>query len=265
MKRFILLIVIATLTLSCSDTLTRDEPIFQTMIDNDIYRSQDAFAALDDEGHLTIQSADMESIMFKTESDQPGIYTLATTGVNSAQYETPNDVIYTSQHSKIDGTVEILRAHEKGYDGKFNFNLVNTIGDTVVMHKGAFFDVPLTNQDIEEPGELPTEYLIASIGGLNFESHDVVRTETDDDKILIVGSFDGAEISISYAQNLEAGTYAIGDEPSLTMAYFEGESSNEAVSGELTINPIEEDLYTGEFTFETEFGLEITSGEFSVQ
>lgn len=100
---------------------------------------------------------------------------------------------------------------------------------------------------------------------MNFESHDVVRTETDDDKILIVGSFDGAEISISYAQNLEPGTYTIADEPSLVMAYFEGENSNEAVTGELTINPIEDDLYTGEFIFKTEFGLEITSGEFSVQ
>lgn len=250
-----------TLTYSCSDTITRDEPIFQTMIDNDIYRSQEASASLDEEGSLIIESG---NIMLKTEFDQPGVYVLAEQGVSLAKYKTLNDSIYTSQHSKIDGVIEIIEVHERGYDGRFNFNLVNPLADTVVMHKGTFFNVPLDNSgDTDQPGDLPPEYMLATIDGTSLETQTITRSANDN--ISITGDFDGAEINISYPEALEPGTYNIADQADLNMNYTENETIDVAVTGQLTINAVEDGFYSGTFNFTTESGLFIESGEFAVQ
>lgn len=266
MKRFTLVFLIAILSISCSDTITRDETIFQTMIDNDFFRSQTGVAYLNDEGHLTIESTTNESVKLTTEFSQPGIYTLAPTGVNSATYKTYLGDVYTSKHSNIDGVIEISQINEDGYDGKFNFNAVNETGDTIVFHKGAFFNVPLGNSggDIDQPGELPTEYMLATIDGTSLETQTVTRSISEG-VISVSGDFDGAEINISYPGALELGTYTIADQADLTMSYTENETVDAATSGQLTINAAEDGLYIGTFNFTTESGLIIEEGSYIVQ
>ncbi|MGO2101908.1 MAG: DUF6252 family protein [Psychroflexus halocasei] len=267
MKRFTLVFLIAILTLSCSDTITRDETVFQTMIDNDFFRSQTGVAYLNDEGHLTIESTTNESVKLTTEFSQPGIYTLAPTGVNSATYKTYLGDVYTSKHSNIDGVIEILQINEDGYDGNFNFNAVNETGDTIVFHKGAFFNVPLGNPgggDIDEPGDLPTEYMLATIDGTLLETQGVTRSISDG-RISVTGDFDGAEINISYPETLEPGTYTIADQADLSMDYTEGGTLDAATSGQLTINAAENGFYLGTFNFTTESELLIEAGSFNVQ
>lgn len=266
MKRFTLVFLIAILTLSCSDTITRDETVVQTMINNDFFRSQTGVAYLNDDGHLTIESTTSESIKLVTEFNQPGIYVMTPEGVNAATYKTYLGDVYHTNHADIDGSIEILQINEDGYDGKFNFNAVNEAGDTIVFHNGAFFNVKIANGggELDPPGELPSEYMTSIIDGNSFETESISRSISEG-TVAIVGDFNGAEINISYPESFEPGTYTIAAEPNLSLSYTESGNQDVAETGQLTINAEADGFYSGIFTFTTASGIEIESGSYRVQ
>jgi hypothetical protein len=250
---------------SCSDDIIKDEATVQGLVNNDFYKAVSATASVDENGLFSIRSSSTEVISFRTESMNLGTYTVTPNGLNTASYENVNGVVYTSNHDDVVGEITITQVDENGFDGTFFFNLKNAEGEEVFIRSGSFFNVPLLDAEIDDPTEPtnPDEFLTADVDATAFQAN-VVNIQESSGVFTVFGSVDNVVITIVFPNTLAGGNYDVSTEDNIQLGYSESETVEFAETGNLTISEITDSSISGSFEFITTTGIEVSSGEFSV-
>ena len=123
MKNFLFALLSALSIISCDDIQTNDVAM-QANVDNNLYKSTDARASVNEDGSLTIQGfTDEESLTIHIASLAQGNYTIQEGSPNYAIFEDMGGNIYTTRPDG-EGVVTISEVDEtnKTLSGIFNFN-----------------------------------------------------------------------------------------------------------------------------------------------
>jgi hypothetical protein len=259
----ILFVLLAVLSLiSCDDIETNDVAL-QANVDNDLYKSNDARAALNDDGSVTIQGfTDEQSLTLHLSRLGEGNFAIAEGRPNYAIYEDIGGSIYTTRPNG-EGVITISEVNEanKTLTGTFNFNAFLPGIDTIYVSKGTLHNVPYSGGDITDPTNAGT--FSAKVNGNQFLPITVTSRNTGN-TIITSGSTANATIVISVTADVEPGEYSLPRGG--FAAKYQGVNGPEPTAGGL-INIIEhnvtEKTIKGTFSFITNI-TEVTEGQFDV-
>lgn len=262
MKKF-LFVLLATISLiSCEDTQT-NEVALQAKVDDRLYESTDARAALNEDGTLTIQGfSDEESLTLQLSRLDEGNFAIGQGRYNYAVYEDIGGNIYTTNPNG-EGVVTISEVNEtnKTLSGTFNFNAFLPGIDTIYVSKGTLYNVSYTGGEIGDPTN--AGQFSAKVDGNQFIPV-IVSSRNTGNTIITSGSTANATIVISVTADVEPGEYTV---PRGGFgAKYQGVNGPETTS-EGVVNIIENNAATqtikGTFSFITN-RTEITEGQFDV-
>ena len=152
MKKFLFVLLATVSLISCEDTQT-NEVALQAKVDDRLYTSTDARAALNEDGTLTIQGFnDEESMTIQLSRLGEGNFTIGEGSYNYALYEDMGGSIYTTNPNG-EGVVTISELNEtnKTLSGTFNFNAFLPGIDTIYVSQGTLYNVSYTGGDIVDP------------------------------------------------------------------------------------------------------------------
>ncbi|SRX73346.1 DUF6252 family protein [Aequorivita antarctica] len=262
MKNILFVLLAALSLISCEDIET-NEVALQANVDNRLYRSNDARAALNEDGSLTIQGfTDEESLTIHLSRLAEGNFGIAEGLPNYAIYEDMGGSIYTTRPNGV-GVVTISEVNEtnKTLTGTFNFNAFLPGIDTVYVSKGALHNVSYSGGDIVDPTNAGT--FSAKVDGNQFIPVTVTSRNTGN-TIITSGSTVNATIVISVTAGVEPGEYTL-PRGGFAAKYQGLTGPEETVDGIITI--LEHDTtaktINGTFSFITN-RTEITEGQFNV-
>lgn len=262
MKNLFYVLLAALSIVSCDDIESNDLAL-QANIDNNLYRSTDARAALNDDGSLTIQGfTDEQSLTLHLVRLGEGNFTIAEGRPNYAVFEDIGGSIYTTRPDG-EGLITISEVNQanKTLSGTFNFNAFLPGIDTIYVSKGTLHNVPYSGGEITDPSNAGS--FSAQVNGNPFLPITVTSRNTGN-SIVTSGSTTNATIVLSVAPNVEPGDYSLPR--SGFSAKYQGVNGPEATSGgSITIlehNPTDRTL-KGTFSFLTNLS-EITEGQFNV-
>ncbi len=262
MKKFVFVLLATLLLISCEDVQTYDVAL-QAKVDNRLYTSTDARAALNDDGTVTIQGFnDEESLTINLSRLAQGNFAIQEGLSNYAVFEDMGGNIYTTRPSG-EGVVTIseLNENNKTISGSFNFNAFLPGIDTIYVSKGTLYNVPYSGGDITDPSNAGT--FSASVDGNQFIPITVTSRNTGN-TIITSGSNANATILISVTAGVEPGEYTLPRGG--FSAKYQGVNGPETTSSGL-IKIIEHDLTAktikGTFYFYTNLS-EVTEGQFNV-
>ncbi len=262
MKNILFVLLAALLLISCEDIETNDVAL-QANVDNNLYRSNDARAALNEDGSLTIQGfTDEESLTIHISRLAQGNFAIAEGLPNYAIYEDMGGSIYTTRPNG-EGVVTISEVNEanKTLTGTFNFNAFLPGIDTIYVSKGALHNISYSGGDITDPTNAGT--FSAKVDGNQFIPVTVSSRNTGN-TIITSGSTANATIVISVTAGVEPGEYTL-PRGGFAAKYQDVNGPETTASG--TINIIEHDTTAktikGTFSFITN-RTEITEGQFNV-
>lgn len=262
MKNILFILLAAISLISCEDIETNDVA-FQANVDNNLYRSNDARAALNEDGSLTIQGfTDEESLTIHVSRLSEGNFAIAEGLPNYAIYEDIGGSIYTTRPNG-EGVVTISEVNEtnKTLSGTFNFNAFLPGIDTIYVSKGTLYNVSYSGGDIVDPTN--AGLFSAKVDGNPFIPV-IVSSRSTGNTIITSGSTANATIVISVTANVEPGEYTL-PRGGYT-AKYQGVGGPETTAGGL-IKILEHDTTAktikGTFSFITN-RTEITEGQFDV-
>jgi hypothetical protein len=155
-KHFLFLILLFSL-FSCQEDVTFNNPSFQGMKDNVLWRAVQSTATVNSGGLLVIEAyTATEKVTLKTNSTALTTYYIGTTAINTATYVftdllTKETVTFSSGFGVGDGQIVITEYDPVGktISGTFKFNLINTfdnplVGPTLNFQYGVFYKIPVT-------------------------------------------------------------------------------------------------------------------------
>jgi len=262
MKKF-LFVLLATLSLiSCEDTQT-NELALQAKVDDRLYASADARAALNEDGSLTIQGFnDEESMTIQLSRLGEGNFSIGQGSANYAVYEDMGGNIYTTNPNG-EGVVTISELNEtnKTLSGTFNFNAFLPGIDTIYVSKGILYNVSYTGGDIVDPTN--AGLFSAKVDG-NPYIPVIVSSRNTGNTIIISGSTANATMVISVTAGVEPGEYIL-PRGGFSTKYQGVSGPEDTVEGLITVleHNVSEQTIKGSFSFITN-RTEITEGEFDV-
>ncbi|QQX77308.1 MULTISPECIES: DUF6252 family protein [Aequorivita] len=262
MKKF-LFVLLATLSLiSCEDTQT-NELALQAKVDDRLYASADARAALNEDGSLTIQGFnDEESMTIQLSRLGEGNFSIGQGSANYAVYEDMGGNIYTTNPNG-EGVVTISELNEtnKTLSGTFNFNAFLPGIDTIYVSKGILYNVSYTGGDIVDPTN--AGLFSAKVDG-NPYIPVIVSSRNTGNTIIISGSTANATMVISVTAGVEPGEYIL-PRGGFSAKYQGVSGPEDTVEGLITVleHNVSEQTIKGSFSFITN-RTEITEGEFDV-
>lgn len=117
MKRFLSLFLIALAFSSCQEDLKSNNPGFQAMKDDVMWRANDARASVSSSGDLTIEAlSEYDQVTLTTSSTNEGVYVLGSTNdANSASYESNfNDLFLSYATIPVAGPVYSVQLISNG-------------------------------------------------------------------------------------------------------------------------------------------------------
>ncbi|CAM3316210.1 DUF6252 family protein [Aequorivita lipolytica] len=262
MKKF-LFVLLATMSLiSCEDTQT-NEVALQAKVDDRLYISADARAALNDDGTLTIQGFnDEESMTLQLSRLGEGNFAISEGTRNYAVYEDIGGNIYTTKPNG-EGVVSISEINEtnKTLSGVFNFNAFLPGIDTIYVSKGIFYNISYSSGDIGDPTN-------AGLFSARVDDNPfipvIVSSRNTGNTIITSGSTANATIVISVTANVEPGEYTL-PRGGFAAKYQGLNGPEDTTNGLVTIleHNIAEKTIKGTFSFITN-RTEITEGQFDV-
>jgi hypothetical protein len=262
MKKFLFVLLATVSLISCEDTQT-NEVALQAKVDDRLYTSTDARAALNEDGTLTIQGFnDEESMTIQLSRLGEGNFTIGEGSYNYAVYEDMGGSIYTTNPNG-EGVVTISELNEtnKTLSGTFNFNAFLPGIDTIYVSQGTLYNVSYTGGDIVDPTN--AGLFSAKVDGNQFIPVTVSSRNTGN-TIITSGSTANATIVISVTANVEPGDYTL-PRGGFAAKYQGVTGPEDTVEGLVTIleHNISEKTIKGTFSFITN-RTDITEGQFDV-
>ncbi|MCB0465786.1 MAG: hypothetical protein KDC78_08965 [Aequorivita sp.] len=262
MKNFLFALLSALSIISCDDIQTNDVAM-QANVDNNLYKSTDARASVNEDGSLTIQGfTDEESLTIHIASLAQGNYTIQEGSPNYAIFEDMGGNIYTTRPDG-EGVVTISEVDEtnKTLSGIFNFNAFLPGIDTIYVSKGALHNVSYLGGDIVDPTN--AGLFTAKVNDNPFVPV-IISSRNTGNTIITSGSTANATIVISVTANVEPGDYTLPRGG--FAAKYQGVNGPEPTAGGL-VTILEHDTTAktikGTFSFITNL-TEITEGQFDV-
>ena len=151
MKKIISLLVIAFVFASCSEEISRNNPAFEGLKDNVIWRAGGATGTLAANGFVTISGGlQFETLTLHTNSAQPQTYQLGVNNQSRVVFTSTagfEEVTYTTGTGVGNGQIIIEEYDEAGrtISGTFRFNAINTEDpdDVLNFQEGIFYKVPI--------------------------------------------------------------------------------------------------------------------------
>lgn len=247
---------------SCDDTQTNVVAL-QAKVDNNLYISTDARAAVNPNGTVTIQGFDQdESITLHISRLGEGNYTIEEGARNYAIYADMGGNLYTTDPNGA-GIITISEVNETNQTltGTFKFNAFLAGIDTVYVSKGVLYDVPYSGVNIDDPNNAGS--FSAKVNGNTFMPLTVSSRSTNN-AIITSASSDNATLMISVPTNVEPGEYTL-PRAGFT-ARYQGVDGLETTA-EGVVNIIEHNIpattLKATFSFVTDLSV-ITEGQFDV-
>jgi hypothetical protein len=262
MKNFLFILLAAISLVSCEDTKT-NEVALQAKVDNTLYISADARAALNEDGTLTIQGFNQdESMTIQLSRLGEGNFAIGEGTRNNAIFEDAGGNIYTTNPDG-EGVVTISELNEtnKTLSGTFNFNAFLPGIDTIYVSRGTLFNISYSGGDIIDPSNVGL--FKAKVDNNPFIPI-VVSSRNTGNTLIVSGSTANATIVISVPPTVEPGEYALPGGG--FAAKYQGLTGPETtVEGMVKIveHNITAKTIKGTFSFITN-RTEITEGEFDV-
>lgn len=262
MKNLVIIIFAALTLISCEDHQV-NEVALQAKVDNRLYTSNDARAAVNEDGSLTIQGfTEEESITLQLSRLGEGNFEIGEGRANSAVFVDMGGNIYTTNPDG-EGTVTISELNEanKTISGTFNFNAFLPGIDTIYVSKGALYNVSYSGGEIGDPSDVGT--FSAKIDGNPFLPIVVTARDTGN-TIIISGNNTSTTIAISVISEVEVGEYTL-PRGGFSAKYQDVNGPETTTEGLITIleHNTSEKTIKGTFSFITN-RTEITEGQFDV-
>jgi hypothetical protein len=156
MKKYICLILLVFITVSCTEDIKFNNPAFQALKDNVFWRGQNYKAYLGTNGNVTIEGAlGFEKIVLQTASSAEQTHILGVDEASKASYSNtfPEQAsFFSTGTNKGSGQIVItdFDAENKTISGTFKFNAPNldensTASLSINFTEGVFYKVPLTD------------------------------------------------------------------------------------------------------------------------
>lgn len=262
MKNSVFLLLAALSLISCEDKKV-NEVAFQAKVDDRLYISTDARAALNEDGSVTIQGfTNDESMTLYLSRLAEGNFAIGEGFTNFAVYEDMGGNIYsTNPNGEGVVTISELNENNKTLTGIFNFNAFLPGIDTIYVSRGILFNVSYTGGDIPDPTNAGT--FSAKVDGNLFIPITVSSRDTGN-TIITSGSNANATIAISVTSEVEPGEYTL---PRGGFSAKYQDANGPETTAEGIINIIEHNIANktikGTFSFLTN-RTEITEGQFDV-
>lgn len=267
MKKLFLLASICVFAFGCSDDIETNTPVIQGSVNEVFFRAKNASATLNDDGSLKlIGKSSEQTITLQTASFETGQYTLGAEPANEATFTDFAGSIYIAGSGSGDGMIEISKFEAGTVSGAFHFNALNNgVGDTLNFQKGVFFEVPITNLNPGDGDDTDKNFITADINDTPFDA-EVVVSQNNLDVIQITGSTQTVSISLTFPEDVTAGTYTLASSGQYVASYLVGSISDDVETGELTItkNDSTAKIVEGEFSFTTVSGVQVKNGKFRI-
>ena len=262
MKHYLFFLLATIALVSCDDTQVNDVAL-QAKVDDRLYLSEDARAAMNPDGSFLIQGfTDEESLTLSITGLGEGTYEIGNGSSNHAIFEDMGGNLYTTSPDG-DGTIIISEYNETNntFTGTFNFKAILSGVDTIFVSKGVLYDVPYKGEDGGDPtneGEFS-----ANVDGNPFIPI-VVSARDTGNTIIISASTVNATVTIAMPISVEAGSYTLplGG----FAAKYQDENGIQSVEEGITVvveHNVSEKSISGTFSFTTALK-EITQGKFNV-
>lgn len=159
MKKYFLILILLFTAFSCQEDVRFNNPAFQGMKDNVLWRAVQSRATVYSGGKLVIETyTATEVVTLKNNSTAVGVYTIGTNANTTATYvytdpSTKESITFSSGFEVGNGQIEITEYDAIGQtiSGTFKFNLENIFDDplagpTLNYQYGVFYKVPVTVQ-----------------------------------------------------------------------------------------------------------------------
>lgn len=267
MKRLFLLAALFVFAFGCSDDIESNTPVIQGSVNEEFFRAKDATATINDDGSLKLIGTSSErNITLQTSSFETGQYALGTNPSNEATFTDYGGMLYLAGAGTGDGMIEITKYQAGTVSGEFYFNALNNgVGDTLNFQKGVFFEVPITNANPGD-GDPEGDFMTADIGGNAFDA-EIIATLAAMGTIEASGSTQTTTISLTFPEDIAAGTYTLSAAGVYTAEYLVNSTAETVDTGELVItsNDTNAKIVEGTFEFTTSpSGTVISDGKFSL-
>jgi hypothetical protein len=151
MKNIMPLLFIALLFVACEDTETNSSAV-QANIDSTFFKALGSYAIMDaDDFSITIigMSGNQE-LTLHTEWRGQHAYSVGPDSESYASFTDVDGTVFTTENEGSSGEIVITNRSDirQELTGSFSFTSVSTGNDTIVVHKGVFYAVPFTIQDL---------------------------------------------------------------------------------------------------------------------
>ncbi len=262
MKNFVFLLLATLSLISCEDTQV-NEVSLQAKVDDRLYISNDARAALNEDGSVTIQGfTDDESLTLHLSGLAEGNFPISEGSPNFAVYEDMGGNVYTTNPNGVgEVTISELNENNKTLSGIFKFNAFLPGIDTIYVSRGTLYNVSYSGGDIPDPTNAGT--FSAKVDGNTFLPI-IISSRNTGNTIITSGNTANATIVISVTANVEPGEYTL-PRGGFSAKYQDANGPETTEDGIITI--LEHDptnnTIKGTFSFLTN-RTEITEGQFDV-
>jgi len=190
MKKYLLIILVASLFFGCSDTVEFNNPAVQGNFEGKAWRA-DAFSAATRDGGLIIKGIRGSEVLliFTTRTDI-GLYPLGDNNVSEIRFRAADGSIYSTLNAPdesftlypSDGLVELqeFNTSSNTVTGTFRFNAFTADGlSGVNFIQGVFFQVPILQNIIEVTGGTTCDLATAQVNQIQSEVAGGMMTPAD--------------------------------------------------------------------------------------
>ncbi len=145
MQKYLILLLIACLSFSCSDEIESNSPAIQGEVDGVFFRANSSFVVKNEDNTYTIKGeTGFEEIALTVDTLKLGSYTLGENSINTATFTNSDQEVFTTGTNGY-GEIEITKLEGNTVSGQFYFDAYSATGDTLNFNKGYFFFVPRQN------------------------------------------------------------------------------------------------------------------------
>ena len=263
MKRFILLFVLALVTLTSCENVQDNQTSVQATVDNTAFNALYATSDVNQDGSVDIQtSSDSRVITIHLDNTTSDSFVLGGTSEHYATFTDVHGNTYTTQGSGS-GRVEITdRCVPCGtINGRFDFSAVLPGIDVVEVSNGMFVDIVIGGPEVEDDNRNKFE---AQIDTANFNPV-VVNTINTGNFLLIEGQKGSTSLIVRVPITVQQGDYNLVS-GGFNATMVEGLITQDANSGSITILSHNSDQKTMTGTFDFQVGsTQISQGVFEVK
>ena len=149
MRKIILVLLIITSFVSCTDDVTFNDPSFQGIRNGENWRANDARVILNSNGTMTVEAySQYEKVVFEVSSAAVGTRVFGLNASNVAKYESTIDGVTSTYETGIDiGNGELKITESPNVTGKlsgtFKFRAVDNNGNEVGYTDGVIYSIPV--------------------------------------------------------------------------------------------------------------------------